>query len=227
MSFVNINMQNCYFCHVFSKESICIDCQKTFIIPIWKCIGCACELVANVGKCGLCLNEKRFAFDNAYSIYSYTGSIANLIKDFKFYNKLFIGSFFSQRIYSFFEYVYSNKKKPDLIITMPIHSERLDNRGFNQVNELVSVIKKKYPHLVDFTCCKKIKFTEFMTAIEVEKRKKVIKNAFSVSKNIVAQKVLLIDDIITTGASCNELVKVLKKNNSNIKQVDIMSLARA
>lgn len=133
----------------------------------------------------------------------------------------------------------NNLPLPDLIIPVPLHQRRLHWRGFNQSELLAKYISQnlapgmEIPVLDDLLIRKKNTLPQ-MKVKKYSDRKKNIQNAFEINKkchpeldsgsNIIDKKVLLIDDVATTGATLNECAKVLKSTGA--KKVFGLVLAR-
>jgi ComF family protein len=106
-------------------------------------------------------------------------------------------------------------KHMDLIIPMPMHPKRLQERGFNQALEIAKRVSSKLEIALDFTSCIRNKFTPPQASLPLKERVKNIHGVFSVKdtakNNLKGLRVALIDDVMTTGASLNELAKTIKK----------------
>lgn len=103
------------------------------------------------------------------------------------------------------------KEKIDLIIPMPMHSTRLKERGFNQALELARIISKKTQIKCDYTTCQRTKFTPPQASLPLKDRIKNIRGVFSCTQNVQGLRIAIVDDVMTTGASLNELAKTLKE----------------
>ena len=101
--------------------------------------------------------------------------------------------------------------KKTLIIPMPLHPQRLKERGFNQSLEIAKVLAKTLKLPLDYKSCERIKFSPPQASLPLKERIKNMKNAFICHSNLTGQHVLLLDDVMTTGASLNELAKTCKK----------------
>ena len=108
----------------------------------------------------------------------------------------------------------------DLIIPMPMHPQRLKERGFNQALEIAKILTKSckeklgYTKL-DYTSVERQTLTPPQASLPLKERVKNIKGAFNVEANVkdklTGKRIAIIDDVMTTGASLNELAKTLKK----------------
>jgi ComF family protein len=99
----------------------------------------------------------------------------------------------------------------DLMIPMPMHSTRLKERGFNQALELARIISKSMQIKLDYTTYKRVKLTPPQASLPLKERIKNIYNVFSCQQNLLGLNIAIVDDVMTTGASLNELAKTLKK----------------
>ncbi len=102
-------------------------------------------------------------------------------------------------------------EKIDLIIPMPMHHSRLKERGFNQALEIARIIAKKAQLQLDYTICQRIKLTPPQASLPLKERIKNILGVFSCQQNLQGLNIALVDDVMTTGASLNELAKTLKQ----------------
>ena len=115
----------------------------------------------------------------------------------------------------------------DLLVSVPLHVKRLRERGFNQAYLLIRSWAKKDGITLDgLTLCRSRR-TEPQTTLSRPERRKNIKGAFSLqhSEKIRGRKILLVDDVYTTGATVNECARVLMKAGAEF--VDVLTLARA
>jgi ComF family protein len=122
----------------------------------------------------------------------------------------------------------------DLIMPMPLHRSKMRKRGFNQAYFLSRNFKKWYSRMfcrlpswdMDIESLIRIKKTESQTGFDIEERKKNVKNAFKIvrQERIKAKHILLVDDVFTTGATCNEAATALLRHGA--ARVDALVLAR-
>ncbi|MBT7555441.1 ComF family protein [Candidatus Woesearchaeota archaeon] len=147
-----------------------------------------------------------------------------MIKHFKFDHQLCIGDFFAHKLYDKFQTIVAENGKYDAIIPLPLSRDRIKERGYNQTHELLRVIAKKSNILIDQKSVKRTKATRALSTLNLEERKREIQNAFS-AQAMSYDRVLLVDDVMTTGSSLNELAKTLLK--AGVKSCDVLTVARA
>jgi ComF family protein len=168
----------------------------------------------------LCIKQKPY-FDKAYIDYEYTEPLRSLLHQFKYANALYLAGFFSQLM---FNSIHKMTPKPQCLIPVPMHPKRLKSRGFNQAVVLSKLLAKSLHIPYNLNCCKKIKNTSAQASLSQEERRKNLKSAFSVA-SLDYQHVLIVDDLLTTGSTVNEIAFLLKQ--CGVQRVDVCCPARA
>ena len=200
-----------------NKNHLCKDCLSKIYLIKNPCKRCGVELNSFTNYCHNCKNKQR-NFDLAVCSAKYEGVATNLVYKFKYNAEKYI----SKVILNFMiETIKSAKflKEVDFIIPVPLSQERLKERGFNQAEILSSLLAKE---LNIEHCCeaiKRVKATQTQTHLNKLERKENLKNAFAVAEKskLKGKTVLVVDDIITTGATLDEISLVLKK--AGVKKV--------
>ncbi|MDO8573947.1 MAG: ComF family protein [Candidatus Daviesbacteria bacterium] len=208
----------------------CEDCisnilQKNLICP-------ECERLSLGGKThSVC--RKRSGLDGLWSLGWYQGPLKKSIKQFKYQRVSNIAETLSDLLVDYwikfqplvFDLIEKNKKKW-LVIPVPLHWWRENNRGFNQVSLIGQILSKKLG--LDYCeALKRTRYTKSQAALKGQDRHQNIKNAFALSPDCNLSPdacILLIDDVWTTGSTLRECCEVLKKNGA--KQVWAITLAR-
>jgi ComF family protein len=103
---------------------------------------------------------------------------------------------------------------PDFIVPMPLHPARLRERGFNQALEIARRVSRKSGIPLLPGICRRIKDTPSQTGLPWKEREKNIRNAFSCEADLRGKHVAMLDDVMTTGATLNELAKALRKSGA-------------
>ncbi len=114
----------------------------------------------------------------------------------------------------------------DVIVPVPLHWRRLYWRGFNQAALLARVLARRMALPVDVDSLARIRATVSQTAQSSKERRRNVRGAFAVRRpeRVAGKRVLLVDDVITTGATADECARVLKA--SGALAVDVFALAR-
>ena len=115
----------------------------------------------------------------------------------------------------------------DLIIPVPLHPKRLRWRGFNQSVLLARQVSREYAIPLDPFVVYRNKETPPQTQLTEDERRKNVRGAFSLNdqKSVKGKRILLIDDVYTSGATVNECSRALKRGGA--KEVYVLTLARA
>lgn len=219
-----IPKQSCVLCGELARLCVCPECEFKFTNHLLRCRSCAHPIVGNLDFCGQCLAHAP-KFNRAYTLYDYQGEIARLIKAFKYNNQLCIGAYFARQLHILYRSILKTGVNYDAIIPMPLSRQRLIERGYNQVLELLRVIAKHERVVIDAQHCQRIKATQPLSSLKLDQRKQEIMGAF-VASAMPYKNILLVDDVMTTGTSFGELTKTILRN-TGIKRCDVMVLARA
>ena len=219
------------------EACFCGHCMELGFYPIQTpyCMKCGVKFQTDFNEnhvCESCLTIP-LKLDRVRATLEYKGIIKNAIPLFKYHSKLSMAKVFERLLFETFLHQYA-RSKIDLIMPVPLHKKKLRERGFNQAYLLIRNFVKRYQYSfdqapsweIDTISLARIKRTQPQTGFDIEKRKANLKNAFKVvnPKIIYDKHILLIDDVFTTGATCNEAARVLLKNGA--KKVDALVLAR-
>ncbi|SMN11211.1 Competence protein F homolog, phosphoribosyltransferase domain; protein YhgH required for utilization of DNA as sole source of carbon and energy [uncultured Candidatus Thioglobus sp.] len=218
-----IPQQSCVLCAEYAQFCVCSECEAEFSDEQQnRCQSCAHPIIDGANVCGQCLAHPPI-FSHTYTLYDYQQSVALLIKKFKYEHQLCIGDYFAHQMVDKYKAILLDEQY-DAIIPMPLSPQRIRERGFNQVLELLSVIKKQEKITIDTSSVQRIKATQPLSNLKPEQRALEVRGAFQ-TKSLSYKRVLLVDDIMTTGASLNELAKTLAK--AGVRSCDVLTLARA
>jgi ComF family protein len=104
--------------------------------------------------------------------------------------------------------------RPDFIVPMPLHPDRLRERGFNQALAIARRVSKKTGIALLPDACQRIRNTPSQTGLPWKEREQNIRRAFTCEAKLEGKHVAMLDDVMTTGATLNELAKVLCKHGA-------------
>ncbi len=104
--------------------------------------------------------------------------------------------------------------KDFIIVSVPLHQRRFNWRGFNQSELLAEELGKKLNVQINNKLITRSKYTEPQIKLTREERKRNMENAFIVHDEIRDKKILLVDDVVTSGSTANEIAKLLKQNKA-------------
>ncbi len=114
----------------------------------------------------------------------------------------------------------------DVVIPVPLHPRRLWWRGFNQAALLAMTISHRLDKPIELDALMRSRMTTPQTSQDHDARRRNVRRAFSVARSarIKGRRILLIDDVMTTGATVDECARVLVA--AGAARVDVLSLAR-
>ncbi len=169
-------------------------------------------------------NDKSKYYDYQVKTFKYKGKVRSKIIDYKFNEKSYMYHTF-QKMITKNEKIYSFLKKYDIILYVPMFKKQEHKRGYNQTYLIAKEIGKTLGIPIEKNNLTKIKDTKKQSTLTKEERKTNVKNAFVIEKpeRIVNKKVILFDDIFTTGNTVNECSKVIKM--AGAKEVAILTIA--
>jgi ComF family protein len=210
---ININQsvlsQNCLLCGTASgKELICHGCLTSLPFHMeHQCPVCALPS-PDSHVCGKCLRQAPF-FDSAFAALRYEFPVDAIIHGLKYGSKLAIapllGDLIADRVQAL--------PKPDLLIPMPLHGDRLRERGFNQSIEMSRTIGH-HLNIPISHACKRVRATTSQASLSLEARTANLKGAFQCDHSVEGLQIAVVDDVMTSGASMNELARTLKKQGA-------------
>lgn len=182
--------------------------------------------------CEACLKTP-LVLDRVRAVAEYKGITKDAVPLFKYHSKLAVAKVFEHLMFQTFLRYYATAGV-DLIMPVPLHKKKLRQRGFNQafflIRNFVKLYQQNFDRLpswkIDTRSLARFKQTPSQTGFDMEQRKTNLKNAFTVvaPKTIDKKHILLIDDVFTTGATCNEAAQELLNHGAG--KVSVLVLAR-
>lgn len=213
----------CFICEDYGRdivENLCSICKERFVfIKEASCSICGRKLkesrneLKHLRKCKECIRYPHY-FKKSVSPLSYEGDIRHAIHDFKYNNKQHMYKLFVKlMVKSILE---NDLEQVDLVVPVPLYIDREKIRGFNQANLLAKSISKELNIKLDNTSLIRKKHTKAQNQLDRNERIKNIKEVFKIiqKENIKQKKILLIDDILTTGSTIDECSRLLLKNGA-------------
>ncbi len=212
-----------------SGDPFCPECLSTisFTAPP-LCPSCGLPFPETEGANHLCEDciLSLPPFSMARSLGKYEAALLDTIHLFKYHGKISAGEDMGRMMAKacYDSLVIENYS---LIIPVPLHLKRLKERGFNQSLVLARQISKRFSIPIDFIALRRKIHTEAQVSLSGQQRMTNVRGAFEVAdrSRIEGKKILLIDDVYTTGSTAKECSKILMKNGA--KEVAVLTLARA
>jgi len=217
----------CKLCEKPLSDKEILVCKECFHkLPILKsyCKKCGNPLKiektkADLNYCSYC-EGKNFYFDKVFVLFEYASPVKDWIIHFKFNEDFVLAYKFGKLLGYFFKEVV---EKADVIIPVPIFEKKHKQRGYNQTFILgsgMNKLKLKNNVLI------KYKETLPQSSLSFKERWKNVKGVFKVraEEEIKNRRILLVDDVITTGATLNECARVLKE--AGAKRIEVIAIAK-
>ena len=174
--------------------------------------------------CGLCIRNF-YTFQQARSVMLYDGKVKDLLRDFKYGGKLFIASVLAdivcKKVSGYFDDI-------DVVIPVPLHVNRLRDRGYNQSVAFCNAISKSMELENGLFIMKKTKDTKPQVEIKsFEDRRENVKGVYSVEdpSAIKDKRAMVVDDVFTSGSTVEECSRELL--SAGAKSVKVLTIARS
>lgn len=201
----------CPFCDKFISEHgrICGPCDRSLI---------------RLDSDAVFAHLPKLWFIKCRSLFAYDGPVKDAVHNFKYNERLDLARYFGTELC----HEAGKIGQFDLIVPVPLHRRRLAARGFNQSALIASKLAKLLSIPTDLDSLQRVKNIDPQVGMERDERIKNVKGAFAVLpkrvQKISDRNILLIDDVLTTGATVNECSKVLIKFGA--ESVRVLTIAR-
>ena len=222
----------CPCCEKFLEEGqqgVCSNClsEIRWIVPPF-CSICGIPFISKEIEghpCGACMTHRKY-FTIARALGAFEGSLQEAIYRWKYEGKTHLTPFLAEWMAEGLNR-YWGPDSLDLLIPVPLHPQRLRQRGFNQALLLVKELSRRTGIPYPKTILQKKKSTIPQVNLSGVEREKEVRGTFHVigREELLGKSVLLVDDVYTTGATVNECSKVLLRGGA--ERVDVLTLAHA
>jgi competence protein ComFC len=177
----------------------CAKCSEPFegaITGRFTCANCA---------------HRTIHFDAAVAAYRSRGIVRRIIHDFKYGRQIYLRHLVARWLWAALDDPRLRSYGFDVIVPVPLHPARERERGFNQASLLAELLAVRVS-IPSRRLLERIRYTTTQTALDRTERMQNLHNAFRLRKNanVRGLRVLLIDDVLTTGSTLNECARVLK-----------------
>ncbi|HXF90413.1 MAG TPA: ComF family protein [Candidatus Nitrosotenuis sp.] len=204
---------------------LCPQCWShiSFIHPPY-CSICGWPLPYEASSCGQCAKDLPI-FQQGRSLFCYHSTIRALILKLKHHDATYIVPTLAHLLYRFGG---DFLKDTDGLIPVPLHRWRLAHRGFNQMTLIANYLRTLHPIAVQVNVLKRYRFTPYQTQQLSHQRQSNVNSAFKVTayghKWLPHKRVVLLDDVWTTGATLTECCRMLLK--AGAQEVKVLTIAR-
>jgi len=210
-------------------EYLCEECgAKAIRIAPPFCAKCSEPFEGAITSTFTCANcaHRTIHFDAAVAAYRGRGIVRRIIHDFKYGRQIHLRHLVGRWLCAALDDPRLRGRRFDVIIPVPLHPTRKRERGFNQASLLAELLSAQIS-IQSRPLLERIRYTTTQTALDRTERIENLHNAFRLRKNMNVRdlRVLLIDDVLTTGSTLSECARVLK--DAGVISVHAATVARA
>jgi len=201
----------CAICRGWGRGVVCRTCLVRGTPARVRCGRCAIEVPAGQSVCGACLHEPP-PWDEAVAAFDYAAPWDHLIARFKFHAALELGPLFVAHLAA--AAGDASRPPPALLLPMPLGAARLRERGYNQAWELARRLARRLQLRADARLLLRVRETAHQVDLPLAQRAANVRDAFAVEPlrraDLAGCDVVLVDDVMTTGATAAEAARVLR-----------------
>ncbi len=196
--------QPCMLCGAMSPDLWCGACDAALPYLDAACCPVCAQPTADGSICGHCLKNPP-AFDAAVAAFAYRFPLDKLIQQMKYREQLALSKIFAQKL------LRRIIELPDCVIPMPLHPDKLRRRGFNQAQLIAAPVASALKVPLRTDACRRLRDTPSQTGLPWDRRDQNVRGAFGCDADLTGKHVALLDDVMTSGASMNELAAQVRK----------------
>lgn len=211
--------QSCQLCGQFAGHvPVCPHCAQDLPRPPERHCPICMENTLHGEICGACQIRSPH-FDQVLALYTYAFPVDRLIQQLKYSAQFSLARWWGKTL------ALHVPEQITRIIPLPLHPQRLAERGFNQALEIARPLAHTLNRPLDFNSLRKTRMTLAQTELSLKIRKTNLNKAFECSTDLSGEHILLVDDVLTTGTTLNEAARTLKQRGCS--RVTACVVARA
>jgi ComF family protein len=192
-----------------SHANLCDGCRTELpYLPAERCPRCAAPSPQGF-ICGACLAHPPH-YDRVLCACAYAFPLDRVIQRFKFAADLAAAPLLAQLMAGAIDAA----DLPDVIVPMPLSDERLRSRGFNQALELARLLTRATGVRLAPRGCMRVRHDAAQSALPFAQRSRNVRGAFVSLEDFSGLSVAVVDDVLTTGATLNEVASVLRRTGA-------------
>jgi len=197
--------QRCVLCAAAAgPRRFCEPCESSLPrVPGARCAICASP-IGRAGVCGACLQDPPL-YDAVAAAFAYAFPVDALLHAYKYGGDLSLAPVLAAALLE------ARTCAVDALVPMPLSTARLRERGFNQAHEIARIAGRSLKLPVLARACRKVADTPPQAALPWKARAGNVRNAFVCDADLTGKRVAIVDDVMTTGATMNELARNLKR----------------
>jgi ComF family protein len=210
-----------------ASTTICAQCESDFFsAEISRCKRCAIRMrtvkYGTTGVCGRCLAETPH-FDTTTTLADYVSPVDGMVMALKFTARLDLAQFFGRLLATRLAAM-SPCVIDGVVIPVPLAFERTQQRGFNQSHQIARSFARASGRRLVLDRLLRVRHAAPQQTLALKERRRNIRGAFAVEGTFSEQPVLVVDDVMTSGSTLDEVARVLKKAGAS--QVHNLIVAR-
>jgi ComF family protein len=197
--------QQCILCTApAGSDVVCAECYRR--LPWLTAVRCPqCALPTGTGKvCGACLSEPP-RYDSITAPFEYAWPLAPLVQHYKYAANLALARLLARALADMLD------RSADVIIPLPLAPRRLRERGFNQALEIGRLVSRSTAIPLAPHACRRVRESTPQAALPWAERARNIRGAFVCDADLAGMRVAVVDDVMTTGATLNEIARNLRQ----------------
>lgn len=196
--------QDCLLCGGFSGAALlCAACAHELPqLPDALCPVCA-EASPGGATCGACLKSPPH-FDATVAAFRYAFPVDKLVQALKYRRRLATADFLAKAMLA------AGAPAGDIVVPLPLSAGRLRERGFNQAVELARPLARALALPLELDGCTRRRDTAPQATLPWKERRKNVRHAFECALDLSGKSVIVVDDVMTTGATLDEFAGTLK-----------------
>ncbi|BAL23331.1 ComF family protein [Azoarcus sp. KH32C] len=199
---------DCFVCGCGAgRELLCERCRGELPLAYDCCPVCAIP-VKGGAVCGSCQREPP-AFDASVAALSYLFPADRLLQALKYGGRLAVSQLLAQLL---LEWVAPAEEA--VLVPMPLHERRLRERGFNQAVEIARPLARAWKLPLELEAVRRVRDTVSQATLPWSRRRVNMRGAFRCDTSFAGKTVIVIDDVMTTGATLDELARTLKASGA-------------
>lgn len=206
--------ETCLFCGRVNARGVCSECGKKaeeLLVKEPRCMKCGKPVRYKEQEfCSDCMRI-RHVYDRGAALWLHKEPVNKSIYQFKYHNQRFYAEYYAEQLIRQYGRLIQ-KWAPEVILPVPLHARRKRRRGYNQAELLARELGKQLEIPVCINLVKRVRYTSPQKILDHKKRKKNLEQAFAVSMPVRRlRRVLVVDDIYTTGNTIDAVAEVLKR----------------
>ena len=205
----------CLLCDRFDESGICAVCRSGLDRINSPCPRCGVSY-SGPGQCGSC-QVKNPQYEYTVAPFRYSPPLSRFVYQLKYRRKIMYARPLAKLLVD--EIAQTPHPRPQLLVPVPLHWSRLLWRGFNQSVEIARLLSADLQIPVDRTLARRIRRTSAQAALPIKQRHRNVKDCFDLRRPLHVKSIALVDDVITSGETVNQLAATLKQHGAALIQV--------